>query len=330
MSADSELHAIEEVAAGWMVERDRGLTPAREREFERWLRADARHAATFRALAETWQLIGEAPPTRSTTVLEQRRRRRAWLPLTLAAAASLAIAAYLGWFSVASGTLARARPFALNTSTTVGEVRKLELPDGSVIQLNTDSAVDVRFEPTERRVRLTRGEAHFSVAKNAERPFIVSAAGIDVRVVGTVFNVRLRSESVDVLVTEGKVRVGSKTETTSGSLSAGQKVSIVLGNSSPPAVPAPVDVAAAEIKQTLAWQARRLDFDATPLREIVAEINRYNRHKLVVADPRLDEQRFGGSFPANDYQTFVRMLEADFGVVAERKADETLLRLKAR
>jgi len=78
----------------------------------------------------------------------------------------------------------------------------------------------------------------------------------------------------------------------------------------------------------LAWQEHRLDFDATPLVEIVAEINRYNRHKLAIADARLNDQRFGGSFPAGDYETFVRMLEANFGVVAERGSGVTRLRLK--
>ena len=84
-----------------------------------------------------------------------------------------------------------------------------------------------------------------------------------------------------------------------------------------------------EVKQALAWQSRRLDFDATPLEEIVAEMNRYNRHKLVIADSRLTTRQFGGSFPAGDYETIVRMLETNFGVVAERKGGETWLRLKA-
>jgi ferric-dicitrate binding protein FerR (iron transport regulator) len=59
-------------------------------------------------------------------------------------------------------------------------------------------------------------------------------------------------------------------------------------------------------------------------------MNRYNRHKLVIADPRLNTQRFGGSFPAGDCEPIVRMLEANFGVVAERGTDETRLRLKPR
>lgn len=324
MSAERELSAIEERAADWMVRRDRGLTAAQERELARWLEDDARHAAVFDALAATWTLMGEVTPA----VAVSRGRSWRWLPATLAAAAALAVG-FAGWTQwTQQADAARSGAYALKAETEVGALRKVELPDGSVIQLNTDSAVDVRFEATERRVRLTRGEAHFTVAKNRTRPFIVSAAGVDVRVVGTVFNVRLRTESVDVLVTEGQVRVGSDSAPVSDALTAGQKVSIALGAPVSAPVVAPVAVAAPEIKQVLAWQEHRLDFDATPLVEIVAEINRYNRHKLAIADARLNDQRFGGSFPAGDYETFVRMLEENFGVVAERGSNVTRLRLK--
>jgi transmembrane sensor len=177
------------------------------------------------------------------------------------------------------------------------------------------------------------------VAKNRERPFIVSVGGVDVRVVGTVFNVRLRNETIDVIVTEGIVRVGTTDfaaavgrnpvtdEPAHSEVTAGQKLSIGL---QAPAVSQArrEELSVIEIKQTLAWQARRLDFDATPLEEIVAEMNRYNAHKLVIADPRLTARRFGGSFPAGDYVTIVRMLETNFGVEAERKDGETWLRLK--
>lgn len=336
------LSDIEEAAAAWLVERDQGFAPGRELEFEQWLRADARHGAVLAALAETWTMLGESRAPAGHDV-ESERPRSWWRPLTLAAAV-LAVAGLGGWHAVRSALARTQAPFTLTAATDVGLLRKVSLPDGSIVQLNTDSAVDVRFDAGVRRVRLLRGEAHFSVAKNSARPFIVNAAGVDVRVVGTVFNVRLRPESVDVLVTEGRVQVApppappappAAEPATGHALSplsevkAGQKTSVALAAPAPRPV-APVAVTSTEIRQALAWQARRLDFDATPLREIVAEINRYNRHKLIVADAQLDEQRFGGSFPASDYATFVRMLEVDFGVVAERRETQTLLRLKPR
>ncbi|MFO1448645.1 MAG: FecR domain-containing protein [Opitutaceae bacterium] len=327
MSADAEYDPTEQRAADWLVRRDRGLSPAQERELTRWLAADARHAAAFKALAETWHLVADLPPildsnTRSPFASDSPRRT-SWWPAVLATAAALAIVA----FGVRHRFEPQGTSYAAAAATEVGTWRNLSLPDGSVIQLNTDSVVDVNFEPTLRRVRLVKGEAHFSVAKDPSRPFVVSAAAIDVRVVGTVFNVRLRPESVDVLVTEGKVRVAPPGNPDLGSVSAGQRVSIALGSETAPEV-APVSVDAVEIRQTLAWTTRRLDFDETTLQDIVAEFNRYNRHKLILADPRLKDRRFGGSFPASDHGTFVRMLEDNFGVEAENRPDETRLRLR--
>ena len=112
-------------------------------------------------------------------------------------------------------------------------------------------------------------------------------------------------------------------------LTAGQKLSVELRPVVPVVTAKPVPVPAAAIRQTLAWQERRLEFDATPLAEIVVEFNRHTRHELVIADERLRVVRFGGSFAVTDYETFVRMLEKDFGVVAERGEAKTLLRLRA-
>ncbi len=340
MSAKPDFGAIEETAAGWLVERDRGLSPAREQELARWLHADPCHEATYRALAATWTLLGEADKTEAAIATRPVSRRRAgWIAATFAAAAALAVAYFAvgGQRPQETRALADAQ-FAMTAKTEVGGVRRIELPDGSIIQLNTDSVVDVEFAPTVRRVRLARGEAYFTVAKNAQRPFVVNAGGVDVRVLGTVFNVRLRPDAVDVLVTEGRVRVASASEGSRAErpeaqapaeLTAGQRVTVALTARQFESLEPPVQATPAHIRQTLAWQTRRLDFDATPLSEIVSEINRYNRHQLRIVDERLRERRFGGSFPATDHETVVRMLEADFGVVAERQGGETRLRLKA-
>jgi transmembrane sensor len=224
--------------------------------------------------------------------------------------------------------------------------------------------VEVQFSSSERRLRLTRGEAHFTVAKNRARPFTVNAGGVDVRAVGTVFNVRLRSAAVEVLVTEGKVMLGDEpgerphpTDAGSASvreapphdgsadarrlsppslanraLAAGEKITIPLvpDSSAVSAPAASVVVPRVEIERTLAWQERRLEFVSAPLAEMVAEFNRYNRRKLVITDAVLAAQRFGGVFRPDDSAGFVRTLEVNFGVVAEQRADETILRLAAR
>lgn len=114
-------------------------------------------------------------------------------------------------------------------------------------------------------------------------------------------------------------------------LSAGQRV-VVTVSESPSAAAAPttgviVPLAADELQRQLAWQERRLEFVLAPLAEIAAEFNRYNRHKIVIADDRLAARRFGGSFLANDPARFVRMLQDNFSVLAEKRESETVLRL---
>jgi transmembrane sensor len=228
-------------------------------------------------------------------------------------------------------------------------MRRLELSDGSTVELNTNSAIVTTFTRAERRVRLEKGEAYFEVAKDEQRPFLVEAAGVGVRAIGTAFNVRLRSESVEVLVTEGKVRVRAEraadgaqpspahpaanedtAATASGDtiVGAGERVVVALaaGAGSEPRRRDVVPVQADEVQRLLAWQGRRLDFSDTPLAEMAAEFNRYNRHQLVIVDENLAAMRFGGSFRPDDRAGFVRMLQEHFGVRAEERKNQTILR----
>lgn len=359
---DDDREAIEDAAETWFGRRDGGLTAAQEEEFNAWLKADPRHRrafARFVAGSRVFDRLAELRPASDAEPNPKLRLRptrpavfrpAAWLPVSLAAAAAFAIA-YAGWRIVPKigggkwqGTYGDAA-FAHVAKAEIGSLQSLTLPDGSRVTLNSDSAVTIMFSEAVRQVRLDRGEAHFSVAKNPARVFIVEAGGVAVRAVGTAFNVRLRSAEVEVLVTEGRVRVDdaargrSLLPAASASLTAAPSVAEserVLGAGEravvsrddiparPPAVV--VGVAPAEIARLLAWQDRRLEFDPTPLQEVVAEFNRYNRHQLIVVDPAIRGMKVGGAFPADDYPTFVRLLESSFGVIAERREHKTLLR----
>jgi transmembrane sensor len=330
---DGSTEAIAQEAAEWFVLRDAGFTVRQQEEFERWLQADERHAEVYAELDETWSRLGElravvpdAPVAAAARA--QPHGKLIWLAGALAAAAAVVVA-YVSWWPSPAPAAA---PFSVVASTDVGRMRRISLSDGSVVRLNTDSAVAVQFSATERRVRLVRGEADFQVTKNPAWPFVVSAGRVAVRAVGTAFDVRMRPEAVEVLVTEGKVSVDDDAKGKSllaspfagGTplLVAGQRAFIALGTAA-----VATTVTPAEIDQALAWQKRRLEFVATPLADIVAEFNRYNRHKLVITDPRLATRRFGGTFSVGDHAELVRLLEADFGVVADRGENETKLRL---
>lgn len=349
-----ERHAdpVVRAASDWLVIRDRGLTAGQREEFESWLRADVRHAAIFAQLEQTWDMLASMPEQAVETdesaegeshANAPRRSNLAWVALPLAAAAALAIA-YVGWWrSPVPMSYVRA------AFTAVGDLQKLDLPDGSVVQLNTDSAVEVAYTAAERRVKLVRGEAHFLVAKSRNWPFIVTAAAIDVRAVGTAFNVHMRPTGVEVLVTDGRVAVADARDGRSlltlpsglpapndprgadsppSLLTTGKKAVIPIeATSNSPAIASVTMIDAPKIAQTLAWRERQLQFISQPLSDIVAEFNRYNRHKLTIGDPFLAIKRFGGTFPSNDYASLVQLLHLEFGVIVERHSHETVLRL---
>ena len=350
-SAEREPTCVEQAALGWVVRSERGLSPAEERELASWLAADAEHRELFAEFGGTWVLMerwqdaaspkpgrGAAEATIHSFAARgrsreggraRRRRARRWL-LSLAAAAVVAIGFIRPWHSESGA----ARGAAI--ATEVGKSRRLTLSDGSTVALNTDSTVVPAVAPDERRIRLEKGEAFFQVAKDAARPFVVEAAGVGVRAVGTAFNVRVHPASIDVLVTEGKVRVAPRLAGLGDGgdfieVAAGERVSVPVGLAA--RAPAPPEKALAvarvpadEVQRRLAWQGGRLDFSDTPLGEMVTEFNRYNRRKLAVPDAELAAMRFGGSFRPDDRAGFVRMLHENFGIVAEEEGERTVLR----
>jgi transmembrane sensor len=345
-----EFDVIEMTAADWLARREFGLSPTEQADLSAWLRANPRHARIFDELQKTSHILDRWPETlpapdvpfasaSAATVLVKKRSHRL-TACGLAAAAAIAIGVLFVWRDLSPGD----RAYRQVATTEIGGMQSLRLPDGSVVRLNTDSVVEVRYSESERRVHLTRGEASFSVANNQSRPFFVDADGVSVRAVGTAFNVRLRGEAVEVLVTEGRVRVddtfsgatrlASPPQSIAGNpediLSAGQRVFVPVTNSAVVALASAMAVAPAQIDQALAWQERRLKFDAVPLSEVVSEFNRYNRHKLVIEDPTLAAQQFGGTFRPEGYETLISLLQQSFNVVADRRENATVIRRRDR
>lgn len=356
-----EMDAIDRAAAAWLARHEAGLAADEAAEFACWLERDPRHRQSFRGLQAAWsdldRLRGSglaarleaelhdfaAAPTnhREAPAVPARRLQAGhWLSGALAASLVWGVVYFMGW-----SPHHRAAPYAETAQTAVGDLRTIELPDGSRLTLNTNSAIEVVYTTVERRVRLGRGEAFFVVAKDRARPFIVTASGVDVRAVGTEFNVRLLSRSVDVVVREGKVRVDDVASGTSlltplgGAvppasapqlLEAGQRASVPIAAASSPAPRpvAPERLAGAEIDRSLAWQEQRLVFESAPLATIVAEFNRYNRQQLVIADAELGARRFGGTFVATDTRMFLELLRSTYNVAVDERPTESILRLR--
>jgi transmembrane sensor len=334
-----------EQAMAWVVRKDRGLDAEESHALLAWLEADPRHAEAFAQARHSWKGLDRLGTVKALAadadeIVRRARRRNRRRRIGLAAATLLSAAALVVFslsrletrHSVQAITEMRSGGYQVLEST----ARRVELGDGSVVELNGESRIEVNFTDNERRVQLVSGEAHFAVAKNPARPFFVSANGVTVRAVGTAFNVKLDTGSVEVLVTEGKILIHGSAESgppisgTAGGqpLAAGQRA--VVNTSNPQADVSVGTAGVLEIDQALAWQSTRLVFERTSLEEVVAAFNRFNDHQLVLGSPELRQQSLSGVFRADNLEGFLRLLDVASDVKTQTSRTQTVLLAKRR
>jgi transmembrane sensor len=208
----------------------------------------------------------------------------------------------------------------------MGESRVVILKDKSVIELNTQTEVSVTYSASERQVKLIRGEALFEVAKNPNRPFIVSSGGVVARAVGTKFSVSRLPDGGIVTVAEGRVAVTEEPDpavattdkTLSIEIAAGQQA--IAASHSGAIVTGQVNV-----DKILAWRDGRLVFDDDRLADVVREFNRYNSTQIVIADPDIAERRIYGVFRTRDPESLVTFLEKSNQIMVRRGASDELV-----
>lgn len=317
---------IEGEAADWLSKVDASPdSPQLRADFERWLEADAAHEAAFLRLQTVWGRLDRlssiraaasepfdpdlfAPPA-SKRIYSRR------IPLAVAAS-GLVAAVVLGFFAAVF-------PANVSYTTKIGERRLVRLEDNSSVSLNTQSALKVDYRETERRVEMHSGEALFKVEKDAARPFVVAVKGLEVRAVGTAFDIRVKADVVEVAVTEGTVAVkpepswlspgseiSSETRVTAGQVAIYSGSRGVIRNADSP-----------DLERRLAWESGMIAFDGEPLSEAVEEFNRYNAHKIVIADPRIAGLHVGGYFRSDDVSGFVSALRSGFDLQASEGGD---------
>lgn len=335
--------AIEERAAAWLARRDSGeWTQEDEARLTGWLDESTAHRVALLRLDAVWDgarrarvlssaAPGLVPPRRKwmgspffPSIASQTprapRQRRSLLRWAIAASllltAGVASVGYvLDWFA----------PGDLYT-TSVGDVASIPLADGSVVTLNTASRLRVEFAPNERRVILERGEAYFSVKRNAARPFVVVAGDHRIVDVGTQFSVRREPAGLRVVVTEGMVRLESPRADVHSARGAGfaprlktlAEMDVRLSAGAVAfAQNGDLLVQKESVRQAedmMTWRNGYLTFHDTTLADAVAEFNRYNDHQITIEDPQTAGIRISGTFRPTDYQAFVRLLHDGYSV----------------
>jgi len=330
--SSSKVERIKQEASNWVAKHDRGMTAKEQDAYFDWLAADPLHSEICGDPHRVWMkmnLLAEWKPEHSQEpnpdllAVSNKRSKLIWFSLVSGIAAMLAIGLFIGSHWTQSN---RSESIMLAAGEGAQFYEYHVLEDGSAVELNRGAQVSVRFTNEKRLIDLLSGEAHFTVAKDPNRPFIVRARGTVVQAVGTVFNVSLNSDEVEVLVTEGRVLVNPSIATTRESvideseplvrsMIAGQRSVVDLQSIIEPPVIEEISLDSMDLK--LAWKNERLNFTETPLSEVILEFNRRNHTQIVIEDEYTKTIPISGALKPQNINNFIEMLELT-GVHAKR------------
>ena len=290
---------FDEASAWYFRLQAEDVTPSELQAFAIWLeRGDAQHAAWQEVQA---MLDGLHEPARVVRRAEQAAWRQPARRWACAAAVLLAV----GLTVQNTPWLDRMRA---DYATGTGESRSIELADGSHLQLNTDSAIQVRMSAGERQVRLLRGEGFFEVAKDPARPFVVRSGDGWVKVVGTQFSVARRDAQTRVQVAQGKVQVSSGSDT---------PVYLEPGRAVEYQGQRLAEVHGFDPASGFAWRQRQLVFRQQPLSDVVSELNRYWPGKTLILGDALRNRVVSGVFEIDKPDAVIKALEYTLNLRAE-------------
>ena len=295
-------------AAAWLLRLrsapdDAGLRA----EFDVWLSRDPSHAEAWERAQQVWSLAGVVGPAprRRTSVLtpasegrlhgtsprvgQNKKAARIW-GFGLAVAASLSLVVVL--FPLLQLQM------QADYVSAVGEIRSIELADGSRVQLDSDSAIAIDYARDRRIVEILAGQAFFSVQNDRQRPFSVKADGVDVTVTGTEFEVRLASTDVSVGVAEGEVRVTRPQkvkygETDATILIAGQGLRVHVPDGAVERMPV-------SLQSLASWRRGRLLIESATVGDLVQALRRYRSGAIVITDDTLAAKQVTGVFDLTD------------------------------
>ncbi|HEY6923003.1 MAG TPA: FecR domain-containing protein [Steroidobacteraceae bacterium] len=347
---------IAQDAADWFVASRSGLNANERNAFATWLKASPLHVEEYLALEVIGRDLRKACEASQGAVDELLARARhddapggsLWprlveglrAPSPRWQTAAVAIAA-LGVVSLGLLVLWNLKPIAhvstpavtaLHFETRHGEQQTHRLADNSVLHLNTDTALTVRYSDRERLVTLTSGEADFEVTHESGRPFRVFAGPAEVVDLGTRFDVRLGHQSTVVTVAEGHVAVGLSAPAEDRGANPGQAARFVqlgadqqvtVAEETWPATPVVVDA-----QRTTAWLHRQIVFENEPLERVVSEFNRYARKPIEITTPALRNLEVSGVFAIGNSDTFIAFLRSLEGVRVDVTATKILVSQK--
>lgn len=328
----------QEAAAMWLVLLDDGpLDAQQKRDFEQWLEESPLHVEMFLDTLATWDGMSSLSNLSEVFPLERLEVKKesedvwanwlGWRWIGSSAAILGLLVLVLGYFVVMAGYY----------ETDIGQVKTIQLADGSEISLNTDTKVKVSFSKNVRRVDLLQGEAFFKVARDVQRPFLVIANEKVVTAVGTAFSVYKRNGVVKVAVSEGVVQLQSSEISPSPEEDKAQRKAIATKPAPPVYLESghlallnyteitiePVDIEVIEKDQ--AWRRHMLIFEGERLSEVIAEVQRYTSLHLIV-DDNIRDISVGGYFRSDDIEGILKALAYNFDLEVAKTQNEVKLK----
>ncbi|MBE7540344.1 MAG: FecR domain-containing protein [Opitutaceae bacterium] len=322
--------AVADRALLWLIERDEGFADGRAREFEAWKNEHPRHVQAVHEMEVKFSVLARLPEARSRLahlVPPARTNAAALLSVSSPARHAFSFWKTAGFAALAAGVVIIVAgglkfgvgpPDSGRTSlVSDGTNRTVDLRDGSIVHLNAASEVSVHFEDKERRLALVRGEAHFEVAHNPDRPFVVEIENVRVRAVGTAFSVAKGDGSVRIVVTEGKVAV-SGPESAAGlpsderPLEAGQALNVGKGEA---VWQAPLEIIDKAAMRDKAMRRRLVEFT---LAEAVDRMAKKGGPTITILDSELATRRIGGTFDTLKLEPLLQLLSKQNDIVIER------------
>lgn len=302
-----------ERAVAWFVAlQDENCDDSRRARFRRWLDRHESHAEAYAAAEALWGSLDrmKSAPIPGLAAAESAPSK-SW-----PAARSRTLALLL--LAVAGGWWLDYRVPSVVYATGVGQRQSIVLADGSQLALNARSRLAVKTTWCRRQLELQAGEAMFTVAHEPFRPFVVRAGGLQIRDIGTRFDVRLLADGTSVSVLEGEVVLKPDNAWLGDSLKAGFSRRMDLNGRLQAET-------AGDIERAEAWINGRLVFERTPLAEVAAELEMHHDVQFVFADAALAQTTLSGTFEAGDLKPFLRALETMLPLRAERRQRQIVL-----
>lgn len=313
-------------AAQWALQHiSRTENDPTDAEFTEWLDRDPANAAAYFSALEALDAVARNAGEPEVLALRHaalaaRGSGRGRLAIAGGGAMAAAAAAAALLFALAPGTpLAPVAPPASQQlaqrkaaqsgvfRTGIGERAAIDLPDGSIVTLDTDSEIRIAYSHKARAIYLVSGQALFDVAHGWPQPFQVFAKGQRITAVGTVFNVRIEGPAVRISMVEGIVRLRREARMqgplgpTELTLTAGEAALASPDN-------APTIERSANVRSMTSWKGGVLVFNDTPLLDAVAEINRYTTQPIAIADAGVAAYRVNGVFKTSDPEHFAQAM----------------------